>query len=179
MKMLGNLLIILCIFALAGCSTSRVKHGYDKETDFTALKTYNWRPVKRQLNISDLAEEQAKVAVGRHLTAKGLNEAQESPDFTIAMYLGKQLKGNNIDYNPHHGFQRRLYWERWGRTPMDVYEYQEGTMIIDFVNAQTDELMWRGLSKVVLDRVVTPEEMEKRINDTVKEILVNFPPQDS
>jgi hypothetical protein len=177
MKIVNAYFSILCLVLLAGCSTTAVQHDYDHESDFTSLKTYNWRPVERKSNISDLAVKTAKDAVNRQLAAKGFSQTSTNPDFSIAMYLGTQIKRDTMDYGYFYKDHRRHYRARWGRAPLDAYNYEEGTMIIDFVNAKTNELIWRGSLKEVIDPVVTPERLHRKLNDAAEKILEDFPPK--
>ena len=70
---------------------------------------------------------------------------------------------------------------RYGR-PMGGYsetrvsEYTQGTLIIDIVDAASNELVWRGSTEGRVREKKTPEEREKRIRDAVAAILAEFPP---
>ena len=52
----------------------------------------------------------------------------------------------------------------------------EGTLIIDFVEPNSKNLLWRGAAKGVFDNARTPEKRDKMINEAVQKILQNFPP---
>jgi hypothetical protein len=47
---------------------------------------------------------------------------------------------------------------------------------LDFVDAKTKKLLWRGLGKVQVDDAKTPEKRQKLINEAVEKILKKFPP---
>lgn len=59
---------------------------------------------------------------------------------------------------------------------MDIYEYEEGSLILDFVDPKTKNLIWRGSGKAQVDSAMTPESRDKLINEAVAKILKNFPP---
>ena len=63
----------------------------------------------------------------------------------------------------------------YGAGGLDVYEYKEGTIVLDFVDFKSKELIWRGLYSGEIDRsgIIS----EKKINKAVKEILKQFPPE--
>ena len=48
--------------------------------------------------------------------------------------------------------------------------------MLDFVDATTKELLWRGAGKAQVEDVMTPERSQKLINEAVEKILKNFPP---
>jgi hypothetical protein len=69
------------------------------------------------------------------------------------------------------------YWGGyWGYGGVSVYKYEEGTLIIDFVEPNSKNLLWRGAAKSEIDNARTPEKRDKMINDSVQEILKHFPP---
>ena len=57
------------------------------------------------------------------------------------------------------------------------YRYEEGTLILDFMDAKTNKLIWRGAAKAEIDRVNTPGKKDKLIAEAVQKILKSFPPQ--
>ena len=62
----------------------------------------------------------------------------KTPDFRVALHTGQQSKVRVTDYGYGYGVGR------WGGGGLDVYQYQEGTLILDVVDAKTKKLMWRG-----------------------------------
>jgi len=56
-------------------------------------------------------------------------------------------------------------------------EYEVGTLIIDIVDRESNQLVWRGAKEGRLKKNQSPEKREASINKTVSEILSNFPPQ--
>ena len=60
--------------------------------------------------------------------------------------------------------------------------YEEGTLLIDFVDARTKQLIWRGWAVGVIENVgiiaSDPEKAEKKISSAVRKILEHFPPQE-
>ena len=52
-----------------------------------------------------------------------------------------------------------------------------GTLIIDIVDRESNQLVWRGAKEGRLKKNQSPEQREASINKTVSEILSNFPPQ--
>ena len=86
-----------------------------------------------------------------------------------------------IRYRLREGWQGGCeggYWGGyWGPGGTSTYEYEEGSLILDFVDAKSKKLIWRGAAKAEVNRVNTPEKAEKLISEAVQEILKNFPPE--
>ena len=58
-----------------------------------------------------------------------------------------------------------------------VRSYDEGTLIIDFLDHRDKELFWRGSFSAKLSRHPTPQSTTEKIQDAVKKILAKFPPE--
>jgi hypothetical protein len=63
-------------------------------------------------------------------------------------------------------------------TTTEVYEYEEGTLILDFIDGTSENLVWRGTGQKALDDTpAPPEEQERRLRSVVAQILAQFPPK--
>lgn len=165
-------IFFLCFVVVSlGCSPVSVRHDYDTTADFSRLKNYSWLPVPVQANINELDVKRIQSAVNSQLQAKGYAMAP-NPDFLIAMHMGSQEKIQVTDWGYNYGPRGRY----WGPGRVDVYQYEEGTLILDFVDTRTKELIWRGVATGEIDRYASPEKREKKINRVVEKILKKFPP---
>jgi hypothetical protein len=164
--------------AMLGCSTVYdVQYDFDQQADFSRLLKYDWMPTPEGANIDDLSIARVKKAVNADLKAKGLQLTSQDPDFFIAEHMGAeekvQINNWGYAYGPYNG-----YWGGyWGNGGVSEYRYEEGTLILDFVDAETNKLIWRGAAKAEIDRVNTPEKKDKLVAEAVQAILKNFPPK--
>ena len=55
-------------------------------------------------------------------------------------------------------------------------EIEVGSIVLDFVDAKSKIIVWRGKAKAVVDDTDSPERREKLIKKAVPKILKNFPP---
>lgn len=58
-----------------------------------------------------------------------------------------------------------------------MYEYEEGTLILDVVDPKSKELMWRGSAQDEVNFKSTPEKAQAQINEAVNGMLEHFPPR--
>jgi len=183
MKRLGFVLFIL-VFILS-CSTIRVSYEYDPEADFSTLKTYDWLPIPKKDRGNELAIKNLKSIVNRQLEAKGFKMRSESPDVLIALHFGKERRVDTEEWGYAYRRGGPYYWGTtpyyWGppesyeyRRGIETYEYEIGTLIIDFINPKTMELIWRGTGRSVIEP--DSEKRLKDIDETVAKVLENFPP---
>jgi hypothetical protein len=174
----GFFVLFLVAFAVSCSAIYGVQHDYDLQADFKSLKTFDWMAVPEKANIASLDVDRVKKAVSAELQAKGLMMNSNNPDFLIAEHLGSkdkvQITNWGYGYGPHYGGYRGGYWGPGGTT---ASEYEEGSLILDFVDAKSKKMIWRGVAKADINNVDTPEKKEKLINEAVQEILKNFPPK--
>ena len=71
-------------------------------------------------------------------------------------------------------------WNPWMMNNMNanvnVSQYSEGTLFIDFIDKAKKELIWQGIGTGAL-RIQNRERKEKRIKEFVNEIIAKFPPE--
>ena len=174
MKAIHAFLVIFLMGFVVSCSTIYgVQYDYDKQADFKNLKTYDWMTVPEKADIDSLKVERAKKAVNAELQAKGLMMTSNNPDFLIAEHLGKKDKVQVTNW----GYNYDQYGMDLGPQGVDTYQYEEGSLILDFVDAKSKKMIWRGVAKAEINNTDTPEKTEKLINEAVQEILKNFPPK--
>ena len=167
--------LILSFFLLAfaaGCATVSVNYDYDPDVNFTNLKTFNWLPAPKLNEKHGLVLNRVKTAVKRELESKGIVMVSDNPDFLIAIHGERQSKVSITDW----GYSPGRYGRYWGGGGIDVYQYEEGTLILDFVDADIKELIWRGTAIGIVDPDLSPEQRTENINNAVAKILEKFPP---
>jgi hypothetical protein len=180
MKAIRAIFVLFFIGFTISCSTIYgVQHDYDKQVDFTNLKTYDWMPIPEKAGIDTLSIQRVKKAVNAELKSKGLMKTSDNPDFLIPEHLGKKDKVQVTDWGYGYGPYGGYWGGYWGPGGVSTYEYEEGSLILDFVDAKSEKMIWRGVAKAEIDNANTPEKKEKLTNEAVQEILKNFPPPSS
>ena len=168
--------IVLLAIALAGCSTLKVQHDWDEQADFTKFKTF--KLLDRSDAGNQLVENRIRDAVRIHLSERGFVEDTTSPDFEIAIHGNVKDRVDVQTYNygyPYYGgyggYGGYGYWH--GGQDVSVSHYQEGTLIIDFVDSEDHELFWRGWGTKTLDASTRDTDV---IQGIVDKILDQYPP---
>ena len=171
---LSNLLLII-VFSILSCSTVRVQYDYNTETNFTDYNTFDWLLIQPADNSvrNTLMDNRIKSAVSNELSAKGYQLKTGSPQFLITYHTNvkDKIEVSNYGYN----YARRGRYA-WIGTETEVRNYQEGTLIVDFIDAGNKELFWRGVANGSLPKEINPKIITDKVNEAVKEILKNYPP---
>jgi hypothetical protein len=177
MKTMKAFCLLACIGLIAGCSAVHgVKYDYSRHTDFGKYMTYDYMPVHASVDIDERVVERVKKAVDFQLSAKGLKRTTHNPDYLIAEHLAKKdrvgINDWGYDFGPLPG-----YWGgNWATGDIATYNYEEGTLILDFVDAGTKKLFWRGTANADIQNIDSPDESQTLINETVNKILQKYPP---
>lgn len=190
MKFSNFLITLFTLFILSGCSSLSVNYDFDQKTDFSNYKKFNWMPFPKDMEVDELNRTRFVTAVDDNLTAKGFSQSSSEPDFLIATHFGKE---NKVDItNWGYSYAPNGYYNGYGyRHPgnygyagsyantggVSVYEYEQGTLILDIVDAKTKKLIWRATAKAIVSPASTPEKQTRKIRDAVTEILEEFPPK--
>lgn len=164
------LIVVMALVSISmmSCSTVTVNSDYDQEYDFAKLKTFGFLKIPADASIDQLDAERLSDAVKRVMGEKGYMVSEE-PDFGVAMHFGTQTK-TQIDSNSYGYYG-------WGPGGAHVWQYDEGTLVIDFIDRAKNELIWRGSGTKILADHPSVDDKVKNINDVVAEILSQFPPQ--
>ena len=180
------------ILALTACASVDVRTVKSPDANLGALHTFNVMPnPERPAQVAPSANDPMLVnsISNRALRAdlvKGFENRgytlADTPDFSVAYYAStkQKLDVTNWDYGyPFYPIWWGGYGPGWGPYDSTVTQYTEGTVIVDVINPQTKDLLWRGSG------VATVSDDEARYEQdlwkTVTAILEKFPqaPQDS
>ena len=181
-RIMRTMPILATLALLAACSPLSVNYDYDNTADFTKFKSYEWmaKPANLPSNPatapqnSDLLDRRIRAAIEAELDSRGLSSDPAAPDLLVVYHLGVQDKVQVTDY----GYTYSPYYWGGGGRQIDVYQYQEGSLIIDLVDAGTKNLVWRGSgSKVIENTQMTPEQMQARVSEIVGTIMQSYPPK--
>jgi hypothetical protein len=143
-------LVLVAALFLTGCASISVNQDYDPAYDFSKLKTYGFIPITEEAGIDQLNATRLGDAIKENLNAKGYT-LSENADFGIALFFTKDTKTSiqsTGGYGYGYGYGYRGYGGMGGSTY--VSQYDEGTLVIDFVDMAKQELVWRGVGTGVL-----------------------------
>jgi len=174
-----RLFFVLSLLAFLGCSSITVSSDYDGSTDFSELKTFAWmlNSPKGEFDLgvaNPLIRGRIQDAIATELAAKGYMEIIDgASDFYVTYHARAQEK---IEVQPMPG---PLIRPAWGMGYVDVYQYEEGTLIIDLIHAKKQHLIWRGIAKGAVDWRTSHDQRSKLIDEAIHKVLAQFPPKRS
>jgi len=189
-RALAGILVILSL-TFPGCSSAPTyEFDYDKSFDFDGLKTYRWYDDVVDSRVADYrrrnpSDKRVREAVGREMARRGFIEsATGQVDFWLNYSLSKQKQRVENITGYGEGFHGGAAAGTYGRgvslgysTGPSVREYEDGTAVLDVIDAKTQRIVWRGIAE---GRLKNERNMKDKYNATVKvtqELLAEFPPR--
>ncbi len=181
----------LLVLGFTGCAASyNVVTDFDQSTNFQTYKTWRWyqdQPVAKDSTnrrYTTFLDKRVKNAVEAEMQRRGFQKASasEQPDMLLAYDFTIENQQRirpdfisipSIGYGYWYGYRYAYTYNRLYNTT-SVQDYQEGTLILDVVDAKSNELIWRGTSATsARERSLTDEKVQA----IVSSILAKFPPQ--
>ena len=166
---------VLVALLLTSCGTI-VNYDYERSTDFTQYKTYNYFD-DMQTGLSQLDNKRLMRAIDTKLTAMGLTRS-DNPDFFIDIQSQDVMNRNNSSVGVGAGGGRGV---GFGGVSVGIPiggNQNTRQIIIDFVDkAQNEKLFWQAVSESNYKPNASPEKREANLAKLVDKIFEGYPPK--
>ncbi len=169
-RLLLTLFIVIGVVSCSSISSVRVAYQYDPGAEFTSFRSYDWFPVPRNNARYALIVKQIKGAMDRQLAAEGFEMMPGDPQLLIALHGGIQAR---LDYNEWEYIHET--YEAYAETRrLDFMKYTDDMLIFDFIDAKTGQLIYRATVTAFITIEPSPEEIEDKINEAVRQVVDKF-----
>jgi len=180
---------IFSALLIVGCATKpTVSTDYEDSYNFAALKTFSVKNTKQDskedLLISPFTLSHIHNLLNSELSKRyQLISNDTIPDFYVTYHVIIEEKLDPYMYDELYAYG---YWGRGYRYPSPMFYrpgfgsgvsvYNEGSLIIDMVDAKTQQPIWRGVSQKRLSRSISPQKQRQILASAVTEVIAQFPP---
>ena len=189
-------ILALMLGCLSSCSPA-VNVQQKAGVDFSKYHTYDWAKTEvksansqNPIYNSSLNDEMIQGAISKELAQRGIQQVQGKarPDFYLTYHLYIEEAERTIPNPPTPGYAypyNMMYRGRfmpinygyWYTSPSyntgySTETFNEGTMILDVVDAKSHNLVWRGS---MADAVSDPARIGPEFSKSAREILEKFP----
>jgi hypothetical protein len=169
-------LLALPLLLLTGCSIVEVQSLGDDAVDFSQYKRFaviepSSFPSTADPRVNAITMRRVNRVIEEQMLINGFYKTEkEETDFLVAAHASIKGKIDISSYGYHYGY----YGHRghWGINDIALREYDEGTLIIDFIDANSDSMFWRGWAT----GPVSYDSDLKELSNAIAEILAQFPP---
>jgi hypothetical protein len=167
-------LILLTGIVAAPAYAAKPQIQWNDEYDFSTAKTYQWQAPPNGVSVESadpFLHRRIVEAIEAELTKAGLTKVESNPDLLVTYYGSKEnnvrLESDSFGYG--FGGYGMGGWGYYGygmagpvSTTTRVVEYEEGTLVLDIVDASDKQLVWRGTANGIMisDK---PEKTQKNV----------------
>jgi hypothetical protein len=170
--LLSGVILLMISASLVFADT---KTDYDHSVNFNKYRTFAWKIDKESDDIveNSLVISRIQDAANRQLGIRGMKEDNRNPDVYLVPHVSAQDM-QNVWYSPGPAWNTWGYGGAWGWYDPIVINYVEGTIILDMVDAKTDQLVWRSISTKTGDDLISVQK-EKRVDHMMADAFKHFP----
>lgn len=172
-----NKIFFAFLVILGACSSEiRVASDYDPDYDLTKYRTFDWlqktniESDRNPLYYNELNDKRIKLAVQEQLKRKGYTLLETKPDLIVHYHI--IVDEQSIVTTDPFGYSDIPYWTHLQTT---VRQYREGTLIIDFMDPKTDNLIWRGYAASPIEESYSSSKIDSLVKIAVAKIFKKFP----
>jgi hypothetical protein len=167
--------------AAGGCSSMQVWSEHDPRASFDDRGTYAWKipegaDAADEGTVDPILDARVRSAVDAELVKRGFVEVDAEPDMLVAYQIGVQDRQvvTAVYDEPAYSYG---YTTRTRTRRSTVYEYEEGTLSLDFVDPASGRPIWRGSARAEIDPSGSQQQRDERIAEAVRRMLDLFPPR--
>lgn len=183
MKKTVSIITVFMVLLSTSLMAQKVSGDYDKATDFSAYKTcqfIGWQKDSDKI-MNDFDKDRLRNAIRDELTSRGFELVESGGDMGVSIYVVVDQKTSTSSYTNFYGGagygRGRRYSGGWGNgyasTSYSESDYLQGTMVLDFLDESTKDLIWQGVATGTVSE--KPEKREKSIPKSVKKLMKKFP----
>lgn len=173
---------LLMVLLSVGCLGPRVYTDRDPSIDFAPLETFSWldpplreAPREEGVPVADpfvhntLLDKRVREAVEKALTARGYRKADAGEaDFAVRYEVVSREIVRDSPVYIGGGYGYRHYGG--GAVYSNTTSYQEGTLILDVIDPETESIAWRGwAASRTRDGHIDAEQVSRTVEAIVKE----------
>ncbi len=173
-------LLALVAVALAGCAGApRVEVARDPQADFSEYDTFTFQQplgTDRQDGTVTVLSQNLKRHARRELESLGYRYVEEGADLRVNFFVatrevveGMSRPGVGVRYGTFHS-----RYGVWLGYETDVRQYTEGSLHVDVVDAERNQLVWEGIAQRRLregDFTYRPED----VDEAIRRVFASFP----
>ena len=149
---------------------------FDNTVNFDSYKSFDFSSQTNNIPVNDIVKNRILNSITDNLKSKGLTTSS-NPDLLVDVDINTK---NKKDYSSTNVNVGTSFGKRWrfrtgvGKTFTKEINYTEGSMIINLIDKQTNQLVWKGS---MTDVVKESSSSQENIRAAIDQILAEFPPK--
>ncbi|RBP22225.1 uncharacterized protein DUF4136 [Marinobacter pelagius] len=173
--MIRFLTIAFAALLMVGCAANVVT-DYDDAVVFGNYSSWAFAPSAGNSSFVSLDGNRVRQAVERELNRKAMRRVAEAEaDLLVNWQIVEEERLEQSGVGLGFGFGTGHFG--WAlAAPPPVREIEEGKLVIELVDNETDQVVWRAASRRYLRESQSPETRSELIDEVVSEMFSKYPP---
>jgi hypothetical protein len=171
-----KLVLIVSAAAVAGCATLTVSSHIERNVNFADYVTYDWGPADSlpvgdpRLDNNPFFNDYVQGAIEKMLAGKGYEFAVTGePDLLVHYHANVSQRVEVRDTDAYYGTVP-------SEGMSQVIDFEQGTLVVDLVDARTNKVIWRGWSQDTMNGVIDNQDrLEKQVEEGVTKMMMLLP----
>jgi len=183
MKMIKHFsFLLITTIVIASCSSNKPTVDYRTDYNFSNLKSFAILPVDQSVydnpKISEIEINRITQLMGAELSKRFNQVDKDQADFLVRYFLVLEERMRVDTYNASFGMYRGGYGYHYGVQSPQVKNtyYEHGSIIVDILDANSQDVVWRGSTEGRVSKNPTPQERDEKISRHLNELFSKFPP---
>jgi len=176
MRKAGVLIVAIVTAIAAGCAAITVSSHVERGINFAEYVTYDWGPPDHlpvgdpRLDNNPFFNDYLQGAIEKSLAAKGYDRAVAGgADLLIHYHASVEQK---IDV---YGVDHR-YGYCYENCEPQYSDYEQGTLVIDLVDTNTNRVVWRGWAQNSMTGIIDNQDrLKTQVDESVAKMMERMP----
>ena len=174
-------------FLLTACGDNiKVTQDYDPAVNFSVFSSYNFVAFEDD-EVTTITQNRVKKALSEKLKSLSFTQLTDAEaDVLVAYHIFSDTRqkqrvtttGSGFNYYGGGYYGRGYYGPSINMTVshVDTIDYKVGTLVVDFVDPKTRNVLYHATAETTLSDARTPQDREKLIKAAVDKIFADYPP---
>jgi hypothetical protein len=167
---------LLLALAISGCASPKYNQDFKPDTDFSQLKTYNWRNMSSEM--AGVNSQQLQRLADSQLASQGFTRTETNPEMLLDMTVVARIStgsstGLGLSIGLPIGRHGSIGLGGGKSVPNDK---QEGIIIVDITESLSNNLLWRGSAEGIPMKNFSLQG-EQQLAAVLGKLLSQFPPR--
>lgn len=176
MRTLTALVTAVAALALSACASMNVSSHIERNVAFSNYVTFDWGPPDNlpvgdpRLDNNPFFNDRVQGAIEKQLARKGYERAVAGQaDLLIHYHAAVNQKLDVYSVDNRYGYC-------YGNCEPQVVDYEQGTLVVDIVDAKTSKVVWRGWAQDTMNGIIDNQaRLEKQVDEGVTKMMLRLP----
>ena len=169
-------LSLIAAISMSACASATVSSHIERGINFGEYLTYDWGPPDNlpvgdpRLDNNPFFRDYLEGAIEKWMSFKGYDRATSTPPDLLIHYHASVNQKVDVQETD------RPYGYCYGDCADRVVEFEQGTLIVDVIDARTKKVIWRGWAQDTMTGVIDDQSrLESQVTKNVALMMALLP----